>query len=212
MNFQIINTGSDGNAVVLEDKILIDCGVSFKKIKPYYENLVVVLLTHIHEDHFKSTTIKKLAFERPTLKFACCNWLVKNLINCGVDKRNIEVLEIGKKYDYKLFSVEPIELFHDVPNCGYKIEINNKKLIYATDTKTLSHVEAKDYDLYLVEGNYTIEELNKRKEEKKQNGEYAYEYRVEETHLSKEAVNEWLVENMGENSQFIYMHEHHERG
>ena len=212
MNFQIINTGSDGNAVVLEDKILIDCGVSFKKIKPYYENLVVVLLTHIHEDHFKSTTIKKLAFERPTLKFACCNWLVKNLINCGVDKRNIEVLEIGKKYDYKLFSVEPIELFHDVPNCGYKIEINNKKLIYATDTKTLSHVEAKHYDLYLVEGNYTIEELNKRKEEKKQNGEYAYEYRVEETHLSKEAVNEWLVENMGENSQFIYMHEHHERG
>ena len=89
MNFQIINTGSDGNAVVLEDKILIDCGVSFKKIKPYYENLVVVLLTHIHEDHFKSTTIKKLAFERPTLKFACCNWLVKNLINCGVDKINI---------------------------------------------------------------------------------------------------------------------------
>lgn len=211
MNFQIINSGSDGNAVIIEKNILIDCGVSFKSLKGYYENLKIVFLTHSHRDHFKKSTIKKLADERPTLRFACCEWLVEELVNCGVDKRNIDVLKIGNKYDYKKFSIEPIELYHDVSNCGYKIEINDKKIIYATDTNSLEHIEAKNYDLYLVEGNYETEELENRIKEKQEKGEYIYEYRAKENHLSKEATNDWLVENMGENSQFIYMHEHIEK-
>lgn len=211
MNYEIINSGSDGNAVVIEKNILIDCGVSFAKLRKYYQNLKIVLLTHIHRDHFNKMTIKKLANERPTLRFACCEWLVKDLIDCSVDKRNIDVLELGKRYSYSEFSVEPIVLHHDVPNCGYKIAINNKKMIYATDTNSLEHIEAKGFNLYLIEGNYTIEELRKRAIEKENNGVYAYEHRVETTHLSKEAANEWLVNNMSNDSVFVYMHEHKER-
>lgn len=211
MNFQIINSGSSGNCVIIENIIAIDMGVSFKSLKNYYENLKIVLLTHIHGDHFKKSTIKKLADERPTLRFACCEWLVNDLVNCGVDKRNIDVLEINNKYDYKIFSIEPIELFHDVPNCGYKLEINNKKLIYATDTNSLEHIEAKNYDLYLVEGNYEVEELEQKIKDKQEKGEFVYENRVKETHMSKGATNDWLIKNMVESSQFIYMHEHKEK-
>lgn len=117
MNYKIISSCSTGNATILRDIILIDCGVTFKKLEKYYKELKLVLLTHIHSDHFKRQTIKKLAEERPTLRFACCEWLVKSLLACGVSRNNIDVLQIGTKYDYKLFKIVPIKLYHDVPQC-----------------------------------------------------------------------------------------------
>lgn len=60
MNYKIIESGSSGNATIVEN-ILVDCGVSFKKLKDYYQELKLVLLTHIHLDHFNKTTIKKLS-------------------------------------------------------------------------------------------------------------------------------------------------------
>ena len=38
----------------------------FKKLNEYYKQLKIVLLTHIHQDHFNKKTISKLAIERPT--------------------------------------------------------------------------------------------------------------------------------------------------
>ena len=66
MNYKIIESGSSGNATIVEDAILIDCGVSFKKLRDCYKNLKLVLLTHIHSDNFNKATIKRLAKERPT--------------------------------------------------------------------------------------------------------------------------------------------------
>lgn len=48
MEYEIIATGSTGNAVVLNKNILIDVGVSFKALKNVYKDLQLVLLTHIH--------------------------------------------------------------------------------------------------------------------------------------------------------------------
>lgn len=117
MNYRIISSCSMGNATIIRDSILLDCGVSFKKLEGYYKKLKIVLLTHSHSDHFKRETIKKLAKERPTLRFACCEWLLQPLLDCGVSKTNIDILQIGTKYDYKLFKVIPIKLYHDVPQC-----------------------------------------------------------------------------------------------
>ena len=207
MNYKIINSGSDGNATILEDIILLDCGVSYKRLKPYVDRLKLVLLTHIHSDHFNKRTIKLLAKDRPTLRFGCCEWLVQDLIDCEVDKRNIDVYEIGQKNVYsKILSVKPIKLYHDVPQCGYKVLINDFKLIYATDTNTLDGIVAKNYDLYLIEGNYfDDEELHNRAYSE------FYEDRVKSTHLSKEQATEWLLVNMGDNSEYKFMHEHKEK-
>lgn len=211
MNYKIINSGSDGNATVIEEFILIDCGVSFKKLKNYYINLKVVLLTHIHQDHFNKKTIKRLSFERPNLKFICCEWLVDELLKCGVDKRNIYVIEIDKRYDLGAFQLEAINAYHDVPNCGYKIFIDDKKVFYITDTNSLDEIVAKNFDLYLIEANYEVEDLKKRIREKEEKGEYIYETRVEYTHLSKEQCDSFLIENGNNNSIFEYMHVHKER-
>lgn len=211
MNYKIISSSSTGNAVIIKDIILVDCGVSFKKIEKYYKELKIVLLTHIHTDHFKKETLKKLAQERPTLRFACCQWLLKPLIECGVSRSNIDILEIGKKYDYRLFKVVPIKLYHDVPQCGYRIMFDNKKILYATDTRTLEGIIAKNYDLYLIEGNYDEDEIQERIKIKQQKGMYAYEFRAKDTHLSKQQATNFLLENMGDNSEYVFMHQHIER-
>lgn len=206
MNFNILNSGSDGNGLIIEDIILIDCGISFKKLEDYYKKIKIVLLTHKHQDHFNKTTIKKLAYERPTLRFACCEWLVDELVKCGVEKKKIDVLKIGKNYNYNAFIVKPIKLYHDVPQCGYKLKIGTNRLIYATDTSKIDHIEAKNYDYYFIEGNYeNEEELHNRAVD-----EY-YENRVKGTHLSKVKATEWLMKNMGGSSKYIFMHEHKER-
>lgn len=207
MNYKIINSGSDGNCTILENKVAIDMGVSYKAISSYIKTLQLVLLTHIHSDHFNKSTIRRIAKERPLVRFGCCKWLVQSLIECGVNRRNIDVYKFEEGICYnKDLSIEVFELFHDVPNCGYKVFINNKKIVYATDTKTLGKLEAKDYDLYLIEGNYeNEEELRERAD-----NDYYYN-RVTQTHLSKEYTTEWLLQNMGDNSEYRFMHEHKER-
>ena len=206
MNYKIINSSSEGNGLIIEDTILIDCGITFKKIIKDYKKIKIVLLTHIHQDHFNKKTISKLSQERPTLRFACCEWLVKELVKCGINKKNIDVLEINKTYDYKKFKVIPIMLYHDVPQCGYKLKINNNKIIYATDTNKIDHIVAKNYDYYFIEGNYeNEEELHSRAVNN------FYESRVKKTHLSKVQATEWLMKNMSKNSKYIFMHEHRER-
>jgi len=207
VNYKIINSGSDGNAIVIENIVLIDCGVSFKKIKDYYKDLKLVLTTHCHQDHFNKSTIKRLAQERPILRFGCCEWLVQDLIDCGVSKSNIDVYNFKEGYCYnENLAIEPIKLYHDVPQCGYRVFINDYKVIYATDTYTLEGIKAIGYDYYFIEANYEDEdELHNRAY-----NDY-YENRVKRTHLSKEQATEWLLENMGLNSVYEFMHCHKER-
>lgn len=203
MNYNIINTGSDGNATIIENTIMIDCGLPFKKIYPYIRKIKLVLLTHIHGDHFNKSTIKKLAEERPKLRFGCCEWLVKDLIDCGVSKKRIDVYTIDNEYDYGSFKISPVKLFHDVPQCGYRVFINGYKCIYCTDTNTLEGIKAEGYDYYFIEANYENEqELHERAYN------VHYEKRVKSTHLSKEQATEWLLDNMGANSVYEFMHKH----
>lgn len=211
MNYNIISTGSQGNAVVVDDIILIDCGVSFKALKDVYKELQIVLLTHIHADHFKRSTIKRLAKERPALRFGCCEWLANELVEAGVSWRNIDVFEIGKVYDYEVFKVSPVKLYHNIPNCGYRIFSNGEKAIYATDTGHLQGITAKGYDLYMIEANYTDDDLQERVNAKLEAGEYCYELNVANRHLSHEQASEWLMDNIGEKSEYVFLHAHKDK-
>lgn len=133
------------------------------------------------------------------------------LVEAGVPKHSIDVYEIDKVYDYGAFKISPVRLCHNVPQCGYRIFIGNEKALYATDTANLDGIEASDYDLYLIEGNYTEEDLQERINAKLETGEYCYELNVANRHLSKEQAEEFLLENMGENSRYEYLHGHRDK-
>lgn len=137
------------------------------------------------------------------LRFGCCEWLLEPLLELGIDKKRIDVFEIGKKYNYNDFKIVPIKLFHDVENAGWRIFYKNYKAIYCTDTYTLEGIKAIDYDYYLVEGNYENEE-----ELKSYAKDNTYFERVKHTHLSREYTTNWLLDNMGLKSVYEFMHQH----
>lgn len=215
MTFDIIASGSNGNATVINGSILIDCGVPYKSLKQYKDSLRLVLLSHVHHDHFCKSTVRTLARERPALRWACGEWMVQPLLEAGVDKRVIDVMQFDDTMCYwRLCAVQPVQLVHDVPNSGWRIRLfydkNDEWLFYATDTATLDHVEAPGYDLYLIEANHRTAELEARAAEKEARGEFAYERRAAKTHLSEEQALDWLGRNAGPNSRYVFMHQHKE--
>ena len=210
MSCDVISTGSKGNAVVVGGVILIDAGVPFKKLEPYVKDLCMVFLTHRHGDHFNPATVRRLHKERPALRFGCCEWMVEPLIVAGVPAARIDVYTLGLEYSYGMASVEAFPLYHDVENCGYKLNQGGKRILYATDTGTMDHVEAKAFDLYMIEANHTEAELSERIRRKTEAGEFVYENRVQGTHLSREAADLWLAMNAGPNSEVVYLHGHEE--
>ena len=211
ISYDILSTGSKGNAVVIHDFILVDCGVPFKLIEPHLAKLKLVLMTHIHSDHFRAPTIRKIITERPTIRFACGRWLAPNLAKAGVPVSNIDVLEPDKMYGYGLVNVIPVLLHHNVPNMGYKLHFRDGKVFYATDTNNLNGIKAYHYDLYMVEANYEDEVIHQKISDKKAAGEYAYEVQVLQNHLSKEKCDNWLYANMSGNSEYVYLHCHEDR-
>ena len=215
MTYEIIASGSKGNAVILDGVILIDCGVPFRALAPYAEKLRLVLLTHEHGDHFKEATIRRLAHDRPALRWACGRWLVQKLVQAGVDARCIDVLDADDPGAYlyhlddRAYCVEPIELVHNVRNYGYKLaDDSGFRLFYATDTGTLDGIEAKDYDLYMIECNHKAAEIEERAAEKEAAGLYAYERRAAENHLSEEQAIEWFAQNASPRSLYVPLHQH----
>lgn len=208
MTCKIIATGSSGNAVLVNG-VLLDCGVPFKKLEPYYRGFQLVLLTHIHGDHFNESTVRKLAELRPTLRFGAGEWMLNRLHRAGVPDSRIDIYNMEQVYTYgNGFSVEAFPLLHDVQNCGYKLNLNGEKVFYATDTGSLDGISAKGFNLYLIEANYRTEELHARQKEKLESGEFSYENRAEAGHLSREQADAFLMENAISSSQFAYLHEH----
>lgn len=217
MTYNVIATGSKGNAVLINDQILIDCGVPYKKLEPYTKTMRLVLLTHIHSDHFNPATVRALHRERPALRWGCCEWMVEPLLEAGVDKRVIDVISPYSGADgaalYKrLAAVHPEFIPHDVPNCAWHIFDGKEHLLYATDTGTLDGIEAKHYNLYLIEANHTRAEIEERIAAKVEAGEFAYEYRAARNHLSQEQALDWLAENAGQYSRYVFLHQHQEAG
>ena len=212
MKYDIIATGSNGNAVIINEEILIDCGVAYKKLEPYAKKLKLVLLTHVHGDHFKPSTVRALHRERPALRFGCCEWMVGPLLDAKVDKRVIDVYELHRGIWYPSFcDIHPIPLVHDTPNCAYIIARYGERCFYATDSGTLDGINAKGCGLYLIEANHTEGEIEARAAEKLSRGEYSYEQRAAANHLSYEQAMDFLASNAGPQSRYVLLHRHREK-
>lgn len=201
--YNLIKSGSQGNCIIYLDTIAVDLGVSFKAIEPFKKQLQIVLISHYHSDHMNMKTIKNLALERPTLRFAGGGFLKEHFK--GI--KNFDILEPGKIYDYGAFKISPIYLFHDVPNFGYRIFKDDKKIFHATDTSHLEGISAFDYDLYAIEHNHNRKITEEIIKEKRKTGQFCYEIGAINSHLSEEQAKDFIFKNAGEKSQVLRLHE-----
>jgi phosphoribosyl 1,2-cyclic phosphodiesterase len=200
----VLATGSTGNAVIYFEEILVDIGVPYALIKPHQDKLSIVLLTHIHADHINISALAKLCFERPALRVGCGEWMFDKIKDVC---KNIDVYEFGKWYDYGRYEIATGGLYHDVPNCFYRIKKNGLKAFHATDTSHLKGITAKEYDYYGIEFNYdedTVWDIIKKQEAE---GRYAHMRRSMNSHLSEQQARQFIYENAKDNSIIIRLHE-----
>lgn len=206
--YNIIASGSSGNALILENGILLDCGVAFKKIEPYLNQIKLIFISHEHGDHMNLSTILKIHRLRPTIRFAVGYWLKDKLVDVGVSENSIDVLEQAKVYDYKFFKVMVDILFHDVKNFAIRIfDIPSKsRILYAVDTTKIDHIKAKDYDLYLIEANYDESLLERNIWDDLEVGKWSYCIRVKDTHLSIQQAKKFIKSSASKHSKYEFLH------
>lgn len=208
MEYLKIGSSSKGNSILLQNILLLDCGVTYVKVKPYLKQIKLIFISHSHKDHLLPNTVKQISYNYPNIKFICGSKdLVGKLVECGVKKENVWYLNENKWYSLGAIKVRLEPLEHDAPNHLLKIEYKNEKCIYIVDTANVDDVDAKEYDLYLIESNYREDILKKHIEECEDDGTLYYLDRVPKTHLSYEQANSFLIENMGKNSMFDYIHQ-----
>ena len=208
MKYNVISSSSSGNAIIVDDILALDVGVAYKKIKPYLDKVRIIFISHVHKDHLLPATVKMVAYNFPNIKFVCgSEYVVTRLVlDCNVSEKNIYVLKKDTWFDLGLLKVKIQELVHDTPNYLLKFEIKGKKGIYIVDTENVKGIKAKDYDLFLIESNYKEEILQNHIMNCENDDELFYLKRVPNTHLSYQQANSFLIENMGRNSQFEYIH------
>ena len=146
MYYEIISTGSEGNAVLIND-VLVDCGVSFNQIKEHLYDVKYLLLTHIHGDHVKPSTLKSIKKLFPKIKIIG-NYEVHQKF--GVDI----IANANYPVETDHYTFLPFECDHDVLTYGYTWQYGDLNIIYVTDTSNLDNAPDLKYDFLFLESNH----------------------------------------------------------
>lgn len=216
-SYNVVASGSSGNAVVYHNEILVDLGIAYARIERYLPTIKYLLLTHRHTDHLNIKSILTLAADYPEIMILGNSETITILSDYGVE--NTHVLQSGRWYDLGHYKISPVDLIHDETNFGYRIfkkiyktvsedfrlEWDYHKTLHATDCVNLFDIEAYDYDVYAIEKNYCEDLIQKGIENKLANGEYIREYRTMENHQSIQEANKWLKIN-NVNGEVVPLH------
>lgn len=170
MEVKIIATGSSGNCVLVDGRILIDAGISIRLLTAYGVDpaqLDALIITHKHGDHMKLPLVRYLL--SAGVKAFLPSGVIAKLAEEG--QINItELVDIGQVTaiaDGRTFQAGPVtvEAFpqqhHDIVNYAFVLTKGKDRLLYATDLDTLEPSETGvgllhlgQFDTILLEGNY----------------------------------------------------------
>lgn len=167
LNFCSLYSGSSGNSLYIETentKILIDCGVSCKKVEEGLASLDVnpssidaVLITHEHSDHVKGLGTFSKKYNIPI--FANQETLDKMQEQVAkISNNNINTFKVADKFEIGDLSISSFSISHDAANpCGFNFFKDNKKISIATDIGTMDNKTIKQLEdsiFILLEANY----------------------------------------------------------
>lgn len=147
MDYHVINSGSDGNAVRIDD-FLFDAGRPYKEIKDDLFKVKYVFISHRHSDHLKAPTVRAIKKHFPRIKIIANSDIAKLVpVDIVLDPHESVDLPNG-------VTVEAFLAPHDVPVNGWVWEREGKRFIWFTDGYNLHHAPAGKYDYFFVEANH----------------------------------------------------------
>ena len=47
INYNILSTGSCGNSIIVNNCLMLDCGLSYSKIKDYLKDIKIIFISHL---------------------------------------------------------------------------------------------------------------------------------------------------------------------
>ncbi len=166
-NFCSLYSGSSGNSLFVESqntKILVDAGVSCKKIEKALEDIDVnpstldgILITHEHTDHVQGLGTLSKKFDLPVF----VNQETLDAMPTQKDKisdKNIKTFKVTEKFEIGDLTINPFSIPHDAANpCGFNIYKDDKKISIATDIGHITNSILKELEeslFIMLEANY----------------------------------------------------------
>ena len=157
-------SGSSGNCSFVETdetKILIDCGVSSKKLEEALNSVGTdikdingILISHEHTDHIKGLATICKKYNIPIYANSPTSTNIK--ANIADDLKN--KFNTNEKFEIGDIKILPFSIPHDAADpCGFNLFHDNKKVTVATD---IGHVDNKilhnldESNFLLLESNY----------------------------------------------------------
>ena len=196
---EVLATGSKGNCYLMksgETKILLDCGLAYKKTLELlnFELPSAVLVTHEHKDHAKAAEdfIKHGVDVFMTAGTAMALGLEKShRLNLIDDKE----FSPDADRDFWAFKVK-----HDAAEpVNFFISENNDKVLYLTDLGKVPKFNCLDATKILIETNFSEKDLMSSETDAKQ------KQRIFENHLSVEKAAEFLKSSDLRECKEIYL-------
>ena len=172
LNFCSLYSGSSGNSLFVETentRILVDAGVSSKKIETALTNLEInpasidgILITHEHTDHVQGLGTFAKKFNLPVyVNQKTLDAMPKQKEK--IPENNIKKFTIEEKFEIGDMQIKPFAIPHDAANpCGFNIFKDNKKISIATDIGHMTNGVIKNLEdsiFILLESNYDPEVL-----------------------------------------------------
>lgn len=129
-------SGSKGNAYIVEsggEALLIDCGISYCKLKNI--EFSAVLITHSHTDHISG--LGTLLRHRDVPIYTNFATAEKIVHDCRVQDNAIVCFENGQEFEIGRFGVHPFSIPHDTEDpVGYLIKAEGVTYFHGTDIGT----------------------------------------------------------------------------
>lgn len=218
---EILGTGSTGNAVLIDDKIMIDCGLGVNKLLPYLQDVRHLFITHRHSDHLNISVLKNIAkkVSESIIRFGlhvnsdCYNMIERKapeIAEMIESERLTSHSLLDLKIDGVEYKIETYPLYHDVENQGFVITKNGKTLIHATDTSTMKDAPNRQFDVILVEGNYDESKLIEYL--KSDDREVRYRAARNLRHLSIQAHENFVKSHSHRDTISLMLHESYDFG
>lgn len=177
---------------------MIDCGISFSRMRDELFKVDTLLITHAHSDHIKEPTINKIRQGFPDIKvYANADVAYQYDVDKVIGTASFKLSDNRK--------ITPFDGVHDVPVTGYVIEMKGYTILYMTDTAKVKPPEEFRFDYLFLESNFDERKL---KEQSKKYRRPGYDpYMSVTRHLSTQKCKEfYYVNRKDENSVLIELH------
>ena len=175
---------------------MVDCGIAFQRLKEYLYDVDYLIITHIHTDHLRKSTYKKIRKMFPNIK-VIGNYEVAQTVEVDY------IANAGYSVKDLPFNLIPFECIHDVVTYGYIWTIEDKRIIYATDTHDLSLAPVDEpFDYLFIESNHDEKKIKMAKATK------GYDPKVSaQRHMSTQKAKEfYYVNRKDKDSELIELH------